>query len=259
MRLGYRLPVFSIAFVMLAAIAVITPRDAGAETIKLVSGNLFPPYADQRLPEGGLATAIVRAVFARMGDRVEVEHMDWGEGYEMARVGHYLGTFPYIKSGDRKEHFYFSEALFTVRPHLFIHHGQAPFINELDDMVGKAICVPESWATDQYLRGLVKQGQISEVKGANIVDCFAKLHAQEVDGVSVDRQLGSMAASRVDSGAWTKARSFAPWPTPNYLIVSRSFPNGAQKLLEFNKTLQQLQNEGALKIVIQRFYDKYAS
>lgn len=256
---GYRTTVFIAVFLGFTSVFGGAWNTAQSETVQLVTGNQFPPYADQRLPDGGLATAVVRAVYARMGKRIEVAHLDWEDGLARTEAGQFFGTFPYIKAGDRVERFFFSDPIFSVRPRLFVHFEIAAFINEVEDMEGRTLCVPDSWAVDQYLRGMVKNGQISKVTGRDIVDCFQKVFAREADGVSVDRQLGSMAASRVDGSAWTKNYNFAPFPAPNYLIVSRSYPGGARLLLEFNKALQSMQDDGYINVIVDRFYDKYAN
>lgn len=256
-KLGLR-PV-ALIFTVLGALSVSSLHSAMAEPVRLASGNLYPPFADQRLPQGGLATAIVRAVFARMGQRVDVEHLDWADAMRLTEERRYFGSFPWFKTDDRVRRFYYSDNVVNSRPRLFIHSFQAASIHELRLMNGRSLCVPKDWAVELYLRGMVEKGEITRIDGNDIVDCFRKLYAKEVDAVSVDGRLGRMAADRVDESAWVNSYNFSPTPTPHYLIVSRTDPSGEQRILEFNKMLQQMQDDLSIQDVIKRFYEQFTS
>lgn len=250
---------------VLLSLAVLTmfiwasPSSAQAETIRLVSGNLYPPFADERLPQGGVATAIVRAVFARMGYRVEIDHIDWAQGMEMTAQQRYLGSFPWFKNEERLQRFFYSKNIISSRPRLWLHTNLAASVDELEKMKGRTLCVPTGWAVEGYLQPMVQGGQIIRIDGVDIVDCFKKLHARQVDAVSVDRRLGRMAADRVDTAAWVNSYQFAPVPTDHHLIISRSYPNGERWIQEFDKVLQQMQDDRSIQDVVKRFYEKFTS
>ena len=242
---------------VVACLSVAIVRPVGAETVKLVTGNQYPPFADERLPSGGLATAIVRAVFSRLGYRVEIDHIDWEQGMRLTEQNQYLGSFPWFKNEERAKRFLYSDNLISSRPRLWIHTNQAASINKLEKMRGRTLCVPKGWAVESYLRGMVKGGQITRVDGTDIVDCFRKLHSRSVDAVSVDRRLGRMAADRVDTAAWVNSYQFALVPTDHFLIVSPSYPDAQRWIKVFNRALQQMQDDRSIQDVIKRYYDQF--
>ena len=233
------------------------PPSAEADTLRLVTGNQYPPFSDERLPQGGLATAIVRGVFARMGHRVEIDHLDWELGMKMTEENRYLGSFPWFKNQERAQRFLYSDNIISSRPRLWIHTNQAASINELEKMKGRTLCVPRGWATESYLSGMVDSGQITRVDGTDIVDCFQKLHDRKVDAVSVDRRLGRMAADRVNTAAWVNSYQFALLPTDHFLIISKSYPDAQRWIKVFNSTLQEMQNDRSIQNVIKRYYEGY--
>lgn len=93
---------FRLIVVCAAVLAVGLARPAcAAEQFALVTGEDYPPFADPRLPGGGLATILVRQVVAALGATARVDFLPWRRGYEDTLRGRYDGTFPYVRTPER--------------------------------------------------------------------------------------------------------------------------------------------------------------
>jgi polar amino acid transport system substrate-binding protein len=68
---------------------------AQAATLDIVTGNDFAPYADEKLPNGGFATDLVREVIKKIGTETNIRFLPWKRGYELTTSGETLATFPY--------------------------------------------------------------------------------------------------------------------------------------------------------------------
>lgn len=245
---------------VLAALALISggvtlsSRSAQAAPIELVTGNNYFPYADQSLPQGGLAAAIVTRVFAEMGFEARYAFEGWDEGYAHARDGHYIATFPYVVTPARKRDFLFTQALFDVRPTLFWNVERRHRFMEIGDLAGKSLCVPDGWAVDTYLVPLVNTGQVTRVGAPSMRACFQKMYDGAVDLVSADRRVGGALAATVDKREWTKNRRFSDESNSNHLMFTRKHPQAAQWVRTFDETLTGLRESGALYTLIRDYY-----
>lgn len=241
-----------------ALIGVVLMVSAGpASAVNLVSGNNYFPYSDERLPSGGLATVLVQAVFKHMGEVTDIAFLPWDEGYEATQSNRYLATFPYVRNPEREQAFLFSDPLFSVRPHIFMSFNNAPGLTQPEDLAGHTLCVPKGWAVDGYLQKVVELGQVAVYDQTGIVGCFQLLHQGKVDAISIDRELGTIAARAISAEPWTKIRNLAAGSNPNHLIVSKSLPNAADWINRFNTALQELRLDGTITRLTEEYYESY--
>lgn len=230
---------------------------AKAQELPVVTGNNYFPYSDERLPEGGLATLIVRTVFERTGLDIRIDYKTWDEGFRATLNGDYAATFPYVKNAERAEKFWYSKKLYGVRPILFVSFQNALYINEVEDIVGKTLCVPKGWAIDSYLLKAVSNAKARIFNGTTVLGCFQLLHRGDVDAISVDRRLGMAAAKAVADDAWYKQKRFAKRAIPNYLMVPKSMAGSEVIVGRFNKALEELQTEGVIQQITEAYFESY--
>lgn len=230
---------------------------AAAQELPIVTGNNYFPYTDERLPEGGLATLIVRTVFQRVGLDIRIDYKTWEEGYRATLNGDYAATYPYVKNAERAEKFFYSKKLFGVRPLLFVSFQNALYINEVEDVIGKTLCVPKGWAIDPYLLKAVSNAKARIFNGTTVLGCFQLLHRGDVDAISVDRRLGMAAARAVDESAWYKQKRFAVRSISNYLMVPKSMAGAEVIVGRFNQALEELQSEGVIEQITEAYFENY--
>lgn len=256
MRIGnlYR-TLLGVSVLLVLGIAAVSPTAAQAQDRKiyLLTGNNYHPYSDKKLLDGGLATAMVKLVFEEMGFEPQMVFADWQAGYKAVKEGRYLATFPYIKTQERIKEVYFSDELFSVRNHVF-QHGGKPRLNQLEDLAGKILCVPEGWAVPGFLKEMTDSGQIRLVRGPGIHACFEALYSQKIDIVAVDHRLGTEIAERIDSSRWYKSKRFDKDGIPHYVAFTRKHPKALKWVATFNNTLQKLQEDGRMPALVRGYY-----
>lgn len=77
----------------------------------LISGE-WPPYTGEHEPNGGKVTAVIRQVFARQGERVNIGVFPWGRVQRMIRFNRsFVGKFPVYYSEARAAECYLSQAV----------------------------------------------------------------------------------------------------------------------------------------------------
>lgn len=230
---------------------------SSSKAVELVTGNNYLPYTDERLPGGGFATILVKAMFDEVGIESNIHFMPWGEGYDAAKNGQFLATFPYIRTPERDVDFLFAVELFVVRPYLFINFNRATGITQLSDLNGKTLCVPKGWGIDSYLTPLTDSGQLAVVDTTNVVGCFQMLYDGKVDAISIDRRLGNAAAAHVNKGNWTKLRRLGSISNPNYLIIPRNYLNAEEWAARLSDAKAKLDADGTTARLLKEYYEAY--
>ncbi|WP_342807996.1 hypothetical protein [Alteromonas sp. M12] len=115
---------------LIAAIVYSSSKPAtGPKVIHLSSGE-WAPYSGESLPQKGIASVIVTSVFEQMGYRVDLQFMPWSIAQSKAELSQQdsqiRGTYPYIKTAERENHFYFSEPIIDVPNGIFFHLKHTP-------------------------------------------------------------------------------------------------------------------------------------
>lgn len=245
-------------FSVLFAVTMFATVWAGpAKAVELVTGNNYFPYTDERIPGGGLASVLVKAVFEQMGLQANLTFASWPDGYQATKEGRYLATFPYIRTQEREAEFLYSDELFAVRPHVFMNYRNAPGLTQPSDLAGKILCVPQGWGVDDYLKDVVASGQLRVYDKTSVVGCFKLLRDGKVDAISIDRRLGTAGARAVKQGAWFKVRRLTIDSSPNYLIIPRSLPGAQEWMDRFNEAKNELRMNGTIARLIQSYYENY--
>jgi len=245
---------FLFAAILVAGITGAIPR---AQAVELVTGNNYFPYTDERLPEGGLATVLVKAIMARMEVQANITYLPWEEGYAATLSGRFLATYPYIRTDRREAEFLYSDELFAVRPHIFFNFQRAPGLTQPSEMAGRSLCLPAGWEVDSYLKEVHASGRMSVVPATNVVGCFKLLYDGKVDAVSIDRRLGTAAARAISNSTWFKVRRLTIDSSPNYLIIPKSLPGAQDWINRFNAAKAELRAEGTIGILTTEYFAKY--
>ncbi len=225
---------------------------AAAEPVRLVTGNGYPPFAGKDLPNGGLATEIVRSAYAVRGIATTLAYMPWKRGYRMTLQGEFDATFPYIETAERKTHFLYSDPIYVIRERpVVVAESDARFAS-FDDLRGKAYCLPHDFATAPKIKAMRDSGQLRQVEASELEVCMRALARGRVDFVPLALPIARRMATRV-------------FGTPdairlNPLVIKRHelamiFPRGADaetKVATFNQALGALRETGAYDRIVTR-------
>lgn len=226
---------------------VLIPTLVMGQPVPLVSGNGYPPFADQQLPGGGIATRIVVATFERMGAQPTIDWLPWRRGYIAALGGRYAATFPYIRTAERQRDFLYSDPIFRGQAYLYALPNQ-PQVLSVDGLRNHALCHPWGWALagGDELHNAIKRGEIRLEQPEGLAACFEMLRRGRVDAVLSIAEVTDHVLARLPPLTLLRgAQSLAE--TELHLIVPRSGRDSERLLEQFNQTLEQMKADGSFQ------------
>ncbi len=237
----------SIPYSMLAA-AVLTWGLTWAEPVVLVSGDDYAPYADSKLPEGGMTTELVKHAFAAVKTEIKIEWRPWARGLDETRHGVFVGTFPYLKTPEREKDFLYSDVLVKIQDRAFIKAGNHKFdFNNIPSLAGTTICLPLGWTTSPRLNDMIRDGQIKVNRPRDISLCVKIVGLGRADYFVTDeiQGLAALKTGGLPLGSVVMAESAPLADNSLYLIVGKVLPGGKELLENFNKGLAAIRKNGS--------------
>lgn len=235
------------------AAALLMLGAAHAEPIHLVSGDDYAPYADSKLPEGGMTTELVRKAFAELKREIKVEWQPWARGLEETKNGNFAGTFPYLKNPEREKDFLYSAVLVSLKDRAFIKAGNKKLdFNNIASLAGTTICLPLGWSANSKLAEMIKNGKIKTQSPKDISTCVKMVDAGRADYfVSSDTQgTAAIKTGGVSDGAVVMADSQPLADNSLYFVVGKNTPRSKELLDDFNKGLEALHKSGVYEKVV---------
>lgn len=243
----------------LIASLVVVAGAASAEEFALVTGNEYAPYTDQGLPEGGLATEITKAAFAKEGHTLKIDFAPWKRGFEISAKGDVAGTFPYVVSEERQKQFVYSTAMLSLTQDLLANPGAG--ISSVDPaaLKGKRICMPLGYSTIKTIQPLVDSKEIARSELPDMKSCMQHVATGRSDFLIIDRMSGSiaMAEAKQAESAFKRVPVDATTNTLHF-IVGRSRPDADKIIGIFNAGFEKLKSSGELTKIIQKHVPGYA-
>jgi polar amino acid transport system substrate-binding protein len=225
---------------------------SSAETLNLVTGNNYPPFTDENLPQRGMATEIVALAFERVGYQTRITFRPWRRGYEETKKGLFAATFPYIKTDDRLKHFYYSQPINTVYTRIFVTKDSR--IKRLQDLKGQRICIPLGYGVSKRFDDLFREPSTDrEVNPVDLEGCLRMMVSGRKDFFIINEINGWMTIQKIfhsKDGFRTLDTEFEE--ESHHLIVSKHLPNGRALLYDFNRGLEKLKQDGILQRIIRR-------
>lgn len=220
---------------------------AGAETLRLATGEL-PPYATQERPDQGIALDIVRRAFAHEGLEVDYTFKPWTRTLEESRAGMWDATAYWGRNPARDKGFLISDTVLTeqwvllYRPSAF---GAEPFDwKTLADLKGLRIGIVRSYTYTPAFWAMQKSGALTTVTAPDDLANLRLLIGGRLDVVPMERNVACyllqhhfMDADVMDLRA--HPRLFAPNFT-THVMFSDKLPDSVARLQAFNQGLRAL-------------------
>ncbi|KJV10538.1 hypothetical protein VZ95_04180 [Elstera litoralis] len=199
---------------------MILPVKASA-ALELITGNDYVPYTDQRLPEGGFASEMVREIMQDMGITITLRFLPWKRGFELTEAGDAMATFPYAPSIDRAKVMIYSESLFALKSRVF-YNKEHPFVyKNVDSLKGKSFCNPRGYVIYDEIREPLLRGDIKIEEPSDMGSCARILAAGRVNFIITDTF--TLQDVALQSGVWDKLAASDKIFTEktNHLIVGK--------------------------------------
>ncbi|MCB1883250.1 MAG: substrate-binding domain-containing protein [Geminicoccaceae bacterium] len=236
----------------LTVVPALAPLGVRAATLAVVTGNDFRPFSDQGLPEGGLATDLVRAAFARAGDDLTIAWKDWQEGYDDTLAGVYGATFPYYRTDGRARQFLYSEPFYAVERRFFYKPARHPDLKP--DAAGVTVCSPIGYALAPLIEAMLADGRAKLERPLDMTRCFELLALDRVDLVPTYEMQGwdaVRATPGLDAGD-VATSGFIVESSRLHVIAPRFDPASREILKRFNAGLAALQADGGYDAIVRR-------
>lgn len=234
-------------FLLFVAVLLAAPLQTlrAADRLALVTGEDYLPFADSRLPGGGVATILVQHVLQLAGVASTVDFLPWRRGYEETLRGRYDGTFPYIRTTERERDFLYSDSLINVRQVVFMARDRTPAYRGLEGLHGQRICIALGYAAPPEIQRLIDLSLMERQTPASAAMCPGMVEAGRADFFIMDERIGEALVAKAGL-----QRAIAPVTGPPfgvsdiYFIVPRNRPDAAGLIARFNQALRQMQAGG---------------
>ena len=242
------------AWLLIIATGLYGGAASAEQTVRLMA-NTSPPYADQKLPERGLAIELVNHIFARTDYTPEITIENWSRAVEGARIGVYDGLAAAWYSEDRSKDLQFSEPYLSSKLMILKLRSNPRNYSKLQDLAGARLGVRVDYA---YGIDFAAIPNLTLVEENHLIQNLLKLQNGSVDVVIGDRrsiimQLNEYMEDRITDFA------VVDMPLPDvqrHVAASRDLP-GYEKLIEqFNRALAETRKDGSLEAIINKWDER---
>ncbi len=228
---------------------------AASAQVTLLTGDDYAPFTDSNLPEGGMATEVVRTAFTRMGEPLDILFRPWERGMVETKAGKYLATFPWSYNDERNVDFAYSDSLYSFNQYFFTKAGSE--MTDLEDatLQGKKVCLAISYTT-AGLDDWVERGVIELVRPPEMPACFRMLQAGRVDLIRLNNVIAE--ATIKSEGLDRSNFSFIDTPvreTVQRVMFSRVHPRTEELLPAFDAMLNEMKSDGTIDAIMARHLD----
>ncbi|MEO4047452.1 transporter substrate-binding domain-containing protein [Pseudomonas sp. CAU 1711] len=222
---------------------------AEAAPLRLVTGDQYPPFTGQTLPNGGMLTELVLRVLQEADQPPQLAWQPWKRGYQATLKGQYDATFPYLPSPEREAEFLFSTPLYETTQKVFSRSGEAL---EPAQLAGRRFCLPLGWQAPTPLLTLLESGRLQRHEPQDLATCARLVALGRDDFFVADDLLGQRAIRQAGVAHELQESRAVVARNRLHLIVPRNRP-GAQALIErFNAGLTRLRDSGEYARIVQR-------
>jgi polar amino acid transport system substrate-binding protein len=220
--------------------------------VPFASGD-WAPFSGNDLPEGGIATEIIKAACKAGGLKPTITFYPWRRNEAMVQGGQAFATFPWARSKLRATLYDYSD-YFLVSTYSVLKYNNNPATDnfkftKFEDFKGFKIgTLAGSKLTELFLLGV----SIEETE--KIDNSILKLKAQRIAFVIEDKLVIKNAIKTMFPG---ESHEFS-FLNKNYktyplgLLISRTYPNAAGIAKKFATGLSLIKSDGTLASIYQK-------
>ena len=222
--------------------------------INVVHSGSWPPYADEDLPEQGLAIDLVTTALKRSGYSPQVKTASLPQILEGSKTGVYdIFATPWYTM-DRGQYLDFSQPYLESSIN-FIKRTDTSFeYTGFDDLEGMTVGVIENYAYDEDFSDATA---IEKISAGSLTENLRKLVEKEVDLSLDDERVLRYTLNRSMPNSLATLEILAkPLAVRGINIgVSRKNPEHAKIVADFNKAIAGMKEDGTYDRIIQKHKD----
>ena len=231
---------FTAIFLQTAAVS------AGSLTLTMATGDDYPPWTDQDMKHGGLATYLVLRAFEAQGHFVsEIQWAPWPRAYELTKRQRVDGTFPWGNTEDRANFFVLSDPFLPSKQWAWVKSTSAFRPESRNDLARKVFCSPSGYGEYGMIKDLRESRQLRRETPATMAACFQMLAKGRVDFVAAkatDAE-NAMREGGVPSSEVLRTDIVLDI-IPHHLLVAKGHPNAKGVIAAFNEGFATLKASG---------------
>ena len=244
------------SIVVLFLVVSICPATVMALDINVVHSGNWPPYADEDLPEQGLAIDLVTTALKRAGYSTQVKTASLKQILEGSKTGIYdVFATPWYTM-DRDQYLDFSQPYLQSSIH-FIKRKDTPFeYTKFDDLEKMTVGVVENYA---YEEDFNEATAIKKISTGSLTENLRMLVDRKVDLTLDDKQvlLYTINQSMPQSMAALDILAKPLAMRGINIGVSRKNPDHAMIVARFNKAIAEMKEDGTHDRIVQKHQALY--
>jgi len=222
-----------------------------------VTGSLWSPYIDGNLPEGGLATDLVRTALTRAGYDIQANVETWTRAYRGVAVGVYDVVVSVWETQARSEDLLFSEPylmndiVFLSRADLLVDY------QDLADLLGYRIGVERDFA---YEEAFDADPNLNKVVNDQLIQNLLLLREGRIDLLVGDKWSILYQISEFMPDDVSEFR-ILPKPLIRRALrmgVSRRNPDAGEIVARFDAAMQSMREDGTYNALVKKHTDGIA-
>ncbi len=237
------------------ALLLMLALPSSAETVRMLA-NTSPPYADNKLPEQGLALELVSHVLERAGYDADIQIEIWSRAMEGVRIGLYDALATAWYSDERAKDFIFSDPYLESQLILVSVRSNPVMVRDLSQLQGRRLGVRSDYAYGidfASIPGLVL------VEENHLIQNLMNLLNGRVDVVIGDQRTVALQLNEYLQG---QAHKFevAPVVLPGrsrHVAASREIAGSQAMIDAFNKALAETRKDGSHAAIVRKWDERY--
>jgi len=234
---------------------VFAAGNVAAEDVQL-KANISPPYADEKLPERGVAIELVEHIFAATSYRASIDLGNWSRALEGAEIGIYSGLAAAWYTPERSKDLLFSDSYLDSEIVIVKLRKQRAKIHSPADLSGWRLGTRADYA---YGVDFAAIPDIRLVEENYLIQSLLNLLNGKVDFVVGDKRTVIMEIDQY-LGDRKHQLELIRIGLPNrarHLAISRDLPGHEKLVSEFNQALKNAKQDGSHAAIIDKWTARY--
>lgn len=220
-----------------------------AEPLKLATGE-YIPYSGENIPNQGISSMVVRAVFKEIRQDIHLEFMPWKRVMMASDNGTVAGSFPWNLNPDRIKKNFFSMPIHQYRIIAFTKKEHD--YNTEKSLTGKTVCIPAGWDFAHF-SALLKKAMMKVTSPATVESCFGMLALGRVNIIFINELVGKAVEEKMfgnKSPLIGSRKEYLHGTTNLHFMVSKKSPNGKKLISDFNRGLEKIKANGVYDAIL---------
>ncbi len=234
---------------LLGMLSVTTP--AHAEKLRLVA-DIWPPFTDASMDQGGLATAIVKAALERAGFASDFEQVPWARALMGIGDGRYDVLVNAWYNDSRTRIGQFSDGYLTNRIRLLKRKADALRYERLSDLYPHTIAVVRDYA---YSTEFDTDHRLQKVPVRSFAVGIGMLAAGRVGMAVEDEYVARWFLQREPETVREQIGFFGKPVSENslHILVSLKNPQHEQIVAGFDRAIGEMKADGSYARILQQY------